>query len=694
MRKPILFVFSLLAVLSLLAACARPTPEVIKEIVKEEVEVTRVVEVEGETVIETVVEEREVEIVVTATPAAGAEGEAMEFMGFPRSETVFAQQLTEKNATPNNFNSWAGWRQRDRGMQQLMHAQLWITDFENGQIFDHLAASPAKYNDDFTELTINIREGVYWSDGEELTADDVAFTIDFIKNAPGASYNASLALQVESVEAVDKYTVVVKLNEPNPRFHYENLTDLWGSLWIMPKHVFEQFVVDGKVAVEDFLAFEYDPPLSSGPYVLHSYDPAGFWTAWEKREDWDRTPTGMIFGEPAPKYVVYVHYGDFTARVIAMTRHEVDMIDLDLPAIRAVTGADEYARGYFAETDFPWLQSNRHPGVGGVVFNTLKPPFDNPEVRWALNLAIDPVSYIMTAYDGAAALNPLPIVVNAPQMKEPYIEPLMAWLEDFSLDIGGGETFKPWDPTAPRRLVEEAWARGFEFPDDDELIRTYFGYGAWKYAPEVATKLLEKNGFSQDAEGKWLLPDGTPWQFSVYTQDTPGRWAYQNAQAAYVEWQRFGLDVSFEVGEAGQLRIEYGDYDVAGTQTHCSNYLENPDLFRTSTCFHTDYLEPVLGERHFGHSSRWTHPRVDELLDQIKGSNPTDTDVTEPLGLELLQIYIENLPGLSGTTSLDPYAVSDYYWTGWPSGENPFIVPYHHYPNFKYLLTFLEPTGR
>ena len=43
----------------------------------------------------------------------------------------------------------------------------------------------------------------------------------------------------------------------------------------------------------------------------------------------------------------------------------------------------------------------------------------------------------------------------------------------------------------------------------------------------------------------------------VYTDGTPGRWAHQNAQAAYVEWQRFGLDVSFEVGEAGQLRIEY-----------------------------------------------------------------------------------------------------------------------------------------
>jgi peptide/nickel transport system substrate-binding protein len=637
---------------------------------------------------------KEVEEAVAATPGPAGAAAVTAFLGFPRQETVFVQQLTGRNATPSNFNEWAGWRQRDRGMQQVMNESLWVDDFERGEIINALAAEPAAYSADFKTLTIKLRPGVYWSDGTELTAEDLAFTVEFIKQVPGAIYNASVSRQVEAAEATDKYTAVIHLKEPNPRFHFENFCDLWGSLWVMPKHIFEKFIVDGKVNTEEFFAFEYNPPLSNGPYVLHSFDPAGFWTAWVKREDWARTPTGMIFGEPKPKYLVVVDYGDFTSRVIAMTRHEVDMIDLDLPAIRAVTKADPYSRGYYAERGFPWIQSNRHPGVGGVVFNTLKPPFDNREVRWALNLAIDPVSYVMTAYDGAAALNPLPIVVNAPKLKKPYVEPLLEWLQDFTIDLGGGETFKPWDPTAPTRLVEEARKRGFEFPDDPELIKESFGYGAWKYAPDVATKLLKKNGFTQDANGKWYLPDGTPWQFTVFTQDTPGRWTYQNAQAAYVEWKRFGLDVRFEVGDPGQLRIERGDYDVAGTQTHCSNYLENADLFRTFTCFHTKYLQPVLGERHFGHSSRWTHPRLDEILDKIQVTDPNDMATLQPLGLELLKLYINELPAISYTTSLDPYAVSTYYWEGWPSAENHFIVPYHHYPNFKYLLTFLTPTGR
>ena len=159
-------------------------------------------------------------------------------------------------------------------------------------------------------------------------------------------------------------------------------------------------------------------------------------------------------------------------------------------------------------------------------------------------------------------------------MKKPYIEPLMAWLEkEFTLDLGGGEKFSPWDPTAPTRLVAEAKKRGFKVSEDPAWIKENFGYGSWKYSPEAAAKLLKKAGFTQGADKKWKLPDGTPFKFAVLTQDTPGRWSYQNAQAAYNEWRKFGFDVRFEVGDPGQLRIAMGNFDVGGTQTHGSNYL-------------------------------------------------------------------------------------------------------------------------
>ena len=65
----------------ILAACVSPAPQVIKQ----QVEVTRIVEVAG-------------------TPAPAAAPAAVMTMGFPRGQTVFAQQLTGRNATPTNFN--------------------------------------------------------------------------------------------------------------------------------------------------------------------------------------------------------------------------------------------------------------------------------------------------------------------------------------------------------------------------------------------------------------------------------------------------------------------------------------------------------------------------------------------------------------------------------------------------------------
>jgi peptide/nickel transport system substrate-binding protein len=665
-----------------LAACATPTPAPAAPAAPQQVEVTRIVQVAGTPQVE----------VITATPAPTVAAEVVKVMGFARSETVFAQQLTGTNATPTNFNYWAGWRQQDRGMQQVMNEPLWVDDFEAGKEIDALAAEPPTYSPDFKTLTIKLRQGMMWSDNTEITADDLTFTVNFIKATPAATNNASLALQVDSATSTDKYTTTIQLKNPNPRFHYENFVDLWGSLWVMPKHVFEKFFVNGVVDTKGFFAFEYNPPLSSGPYVLNGFDPAGKWTGWVKRDDWAKTPTGTIFGEPKPKNVVFVDYGDFTARVISMTRHEVDQVDLDLPGIRAAIKAEPTARGYYEKQDFPYIQSNRHPGVGGVVFNTLKAPFNNPDFRWALTLAIDPISYMTTAYDGCAAMNPLPIVVNGPQMIKPYVEPLVAWLTDFTIDVGGGEKVKVWDPTAPTRLVQDAITRGFKFPTDADTIQTSFGYGSWLYNVDAATKLLKKAGLTQGADKKWSYK-GQPFTFTVLTSDTPGRWAYQNALAAQVEWTRFGLDARFEV-TTDSLRGAMGQFDVFGTQTHGSNYLENPDLFRTFTAFNTSYLEPNLGKQQFGHPSRWTDKRVDEILNKIMVTDPTDSATLQPLGMEMLQIYIKAMPCISATTSLDPYAISSYYWTGWPSGENHFTVPYHHYPNYKYLLTFIKPSGK
>ncbi|HEY64757.1 MAG TPA: twin-arginine translocation signal domain-containing protein [Caldilineae bacterium] len=653
-RRDFLRLSTMAAAGTVLAACATPTPMVVeKEVV--------------------------VEKVVTPTPVPVPKEEKV-VMGFPRSETLFAQQLTGRVGTPDNFNLWVGWKWQDRGLQQLACEPLWTIEYAVGEVINSLAAGPPEYNDDFTQMTIKLREGVYWSDGVEITADDVVFTIETVKATEGMNYHVQLQ-EVKNVYAQDKYTVIVELSEPNSRFHTYFL-DRWGCCRIMPKHQFEQ--------VEDLLTFEWNPPLSSGPYVLHSYDPAGFWTAWELREDWERTPTGMLYGKPKPKYVVFVTHQDPASAVIAQVRHELDAAQLTLESLRAVLAQNPYSRAYRRE--FPWVV-NTDPCVTGLTFNTLKPPFDNREVRWALTLAIDIVSYSANAMDGALMMSALH-TPSVPLYLKEYYEPMESWLRDFALDLGNGETFKPYDPDAPLRLAEYARKRGYVVPEDPKEIKRTFGYGWWKYAPDVAAKLLEKNGFSRDKDGKWLLPDGTLWKFTILCDPNPGHHHYQNAFAAVQEWRKFGIDVEVTPNENWSTLNLHGQFDVSTAWPAYEPWGGHVDLFRTFDQWNSAYVEPELGKPHYGHLSRWSDPRLDKVIAELKDTDWSDTERIIELGMEGLKIAVQEMPSIPTYTYVGAVAWDTYYWTNWPGAENIYSQPYHHWPNFKYMLPFLEPTGR
>jgi len=115
-------------------------------------------------------------------------------------------------------------------------------------------------------------------------------------------------------------------------------------------------------------------------------------------------------------------------------------------------------------------------------------------------------------------------------------------------------------------------------------------------------------------------------------------------------------------------------------------------MYRTFNAWRSEYVRPI-GDRTFGHPSRWSNPRMDKVIEELAKTDWNSLKV-RMLGMEGLKIAFEEMAGIPTCSYPGIACYNEYYWTNYPTQENPYCIPYHHWPNFKYMLPFLKPTGR
>ncbi len=215
-----------------------------------------------------------------------------------------------------------------------------------------------------------LRKGVKFHDGEEFDAAAVKFSIDRLLDPKTASPIAELRNVKEAV-VVDKYTVNIVTNEPDPIL--PNKTVLFGGVIMPPKYVKEKG--------DDYIAKN---PVGTGPYKFVSWQKDNQ-VVLEANKDYWR-------GAPQFDRLIFKTIPSMADTVAALKAGEVDFV-IGLTADAANSLANDNDIKILSA---PWIRTFY------VSLNATVKPLNDPRVRQALNYAVDTQGIIKNVLGGKA----------------------------------------------------------------------------------------------------------------------------------------------------------------------------------------------------------------------------------------------------------------------------------------------------
>lgn len=321
--------------------------------------------------------------------AAGTSALAAQDSDVAREDTfkvAIGQQLTD----PTNLNFYAGASRSDTGLHQVVYEYLFYNNLQTGEFIPWLAES-YEYNDDYSALTVHLRDGVTWSDGEPFTSADIAFTYELLKANPAMEWAAEANGAVASIDTPDPLTAVFNLTTPSPRFHLYReafpAVQIWGGLTILPKHIWE--------SVGDPLTFKNSDPIGTGPYVLEDASQNGL--TYKLNPDYWGT---KVFGHtPGPQEIQFQYLGDEQTVALALASNELDVATIGILSagtFQQIAGENPNITAWTSDLPYAWAD----PCPRALMIQNAHPPLDNPDVRYAISSLIDRDAIVQLAYEG------------------------------------------------------------------------------------------------------------------------------------------------------------------------------------------------------------------------------------------------------------------------------------------------------
>lgn len=312
--------------------------------------------------------------------------------------TLFIGQVTKAIAAPGGsyslgtvgqpeyVNPVTAQSETDLSLVKLIYANI-------PDIADSISSST-----DGLTWTVHLKSGLAWQDGQQLTSDDVIFTVQSIQN-PDADSPLATAWQGVTVNRVSELELTFTLANP-----YVFFGDDLANLYILPKHIFAD-IPPGNWHLSDYNL----KPIGSGPYEFQSYDESseGFISNY-RLSMWNKYPgqNGASSTQPNIQNINVSFFRNTNDLLAAFNSGAIDGFGDATPGELATTNGG-IARPYQV---YAWPT----PSYYAVFWNTsVDLALQDAKVRQALSLAIDRDTLVSSTLAGYGAVDYGPIPPDA-----------------------------------------------------------------------------------------------------------------------------------------------------------------------------------------------------------------------------------------------------------------------------------------
>ncbi|TMW69916.1 oligopeptide ABC transporter substrate-binding protein [Alteribacter natronophilus] len=463
---------------------------------------------------------------------------------------------------------------------------------------DELLPEPnlATWEEDGTTITFNIEEGVYWHNGEELTAHDMAYTWQVIAHPDytgtrqsnvamivGAEevmnledYDAEPTHELEGVNVIDDYTLEVEVTSVAPN----TLLNLWTNP--IPSAHYEGIAVADLEESDEVRR----NPVGLGPFQVTNIVP-GEQVEFEAYEDYWQ-------GAPNLDGVVYrIIDGEMAGELVQ--QGEVDIIDVPPSQAVDLEGADGITLEEIEALSYSYIgfKLGHWDGEQNVMDN---PKFEDVRVRQAFAHAIDRQGIIDAFSEGYGT------VINAP-------ESVVSWA----------------------------------FPDESTLNQ-------YEYDTDRANELLDEAGF-EDVTGDGFRENADGEEFTVNFMAMSGS-DISEPRATYIvqNLQEVGINAGLQDGQLFEFNLFYDlvEEDDADIDLFMGAWglAADPDptgLWRTDD---------------FWNFPRWVNEESEELIERGLSEEAMDIDYRAEVYQEWHQLVNEELPLIPLNSPVDVYAIN------------------------------------